>query len=716
MKTLLITADNQSNNQQAHHSVMTFTHRLGVDIGGTFTDATLIDETTGEIRICKVPSTPADPSQGFLSAVERILDESGVAPEAVGFVVHGTTVATNAIIEGKLARTGFVTTEGFRDMLEIARQIRPALYDLHFEKPTPLVPRQRCFGVTERLDAGGQPVVPLDDDSVRKVARQLANEQIESLAVCLLHSYVNPEHERRAGQILAEEIPGIPISLSSDVAPEFREYFRASTTIINAGIQPVVALYLHRIETRLRENGVSAELLIMQSSGGVYTFQSAIEKPVYMVESGPAAGVIASAYLGQTLERANLLSFDMGGTTAKAGLIQSGKPGITKDYEVGTAAASSEHGVKASGYPIRTPVIDLVEIGAGGGSIAWVDQGGVLRVGPQSAGADPGPACYRKGGELPTITDANVVLGRIDPDHFLGGEMKLDIEAARQAIATHCAERLSMDVIEVAHGIVEIANSAMTGAIRRISVQRGYDPREFALVSFGGAGPLHANRIADALGIGEVLIPTGPGIFSAMGLLVTDLKHDYSTTLVCQLDKADFQRVEAEFAKLGEQGRTALLRENVEEANVRLERSFDLRYVGQSYELSLSAPDEMNDVSVKDLGERFHAEHERTYGFSAPGEPIQLVNVRLTAIGDIAKPKLQKVQSTSADAQIANRQVYFEESNGFVDCPIFDRYKLVANQQISGPGILAELDSTTLLHPNSTATVDEYGNLRIKVS
>ena len=622
--------------------MMNFRYRLGIDIGGTFTDATLIDQDSGNIRIGKVPSTPGDPSRGFLEAAERILREAGVSAAEVGYVAHGTTVATNSIIEGKLARTGFVTTAGFRDMLEIARQIRPSLYDVHFEKPPPLVPRYRCFDVPERLDARGNVALPLDEDAMRRVAERLRAEAVEAVAVCFLHSHMNPAHERRAGEILREVMPRAVISLSSEVAPEFREYFRASTTIINAGIQPVVARYLERIESRLRETGLSAELLLMQSSGGVFTFDAARERPVFMVESGPAAGVIASAYLGQAIGRPNLLSLDMGGTTAKTGLIQDGTPHVTKEYEVGAAAISSERGAKGGGYPIRTPVIDLVEIGAGGGSIAWVDAGGVLRVGPASAGAEPGPVCYGQGGTEPTITDANLVLGRLDPHRFLGGEIELDVQAARQAIKERCARRLQMDVVDVAHGIVEIANTAMAGALRRISVQRGYDPRDFTLLAFGGAGPLHVNRLADELAIPLALIPMGPGTFSAMGLLVTDLKHAYSATLIRRLDQLDSHETRATFDALQREGREVLERGNVSGEDMCFVRHFDMRYVGQSYELNVPLDAiELNAAERARLAERFHTEHERAYGFKAPGEPIEVVCLRLSAIGNITKPRLR---------------------------------------------------------------------------
>jgi N-methylhydantoinase A len=698
-------------------------YRLGIDIGGTFTDATLIDETTGEMMVGKVPSTPKDPSVGFMEAVQRMLSQHGVAPGDIGYVVHGTTVATNAIIEGKVARAGFVTTEGFRDMLEIARQIRPSLYDLQFTKPEPLVPRYLCFGVPERLDAHGQVLKELDEAAVQQVAEQLRQEQVESVAVCFLHAYVNPDHEQRAGEIIQQVFPEVILSLSSEVAPEFREYYRASTTVINATIRPVVGRYLKSIEDRLRDRGLTAELLVMQSSGGVFTFEAASENPVFMVESGPAAGVIAATYLGNILEHKDVISFDMGGTTAKVGLVQKGSPQVTKDYEVGAAAKAGVGAARGSGYPIRTPVIDLIEIGAGGGSIAWVDSGGVLRVGPQSAGADPGPVCYGQGGTEPTITDANLVLGRLNPDYFLGGEMKLDVEAARQAIKEQCADPLGMDVVEAAYGIVEIANAAMVNALRLISVQRGYDPRDFVLMGFGGAGPVHANRLADETEIPTVILPMSPGIFSAMGLLVTDLKHDYSATLIRKVDALDPKEIEATYRRLEEQGRATLEREGMQESDMTFLRQVDMRYVGQSYELTVPLPG--GSLTAEDITrvlEQFHREHDRAYGYSAPEEPAEFVNLRLTATGRIAKPQLRELDRTShpelveaggdlAAAPKTIRPVYFAESEGYVDCPVYDRYRLGAGVVVEGPAIVEEMDSTTVIHPDYQARVDKFGNL-----
>ena len=693
-------------------------YRLGVDIGGTFTDGILINETTGEIRTAKVPSTPADPSDGFLQVVRRMLDVNGVEPEWVKYVVHGTTVATNAIIEGNLAKTAFITTDGFRDLLEIQTGIRPTLYDLQFQKLKPLVPRYLCFGVPERLDFRGEVLVPLDEDAVKGVVQELREEGVESVAVCLLHSYINPEHEKRVGEILAGELPSVLCSLSSEVAPEFREYFRASTTVINAAIRPVVSRYLGNIQNRLRRFGIEGETLVMQSNGGVLTFEAAMDRPVFMVESGPAAGVIAATQLGKSLGKENVISFDMGGTTAKVGLIENGSPRVTKDYEVGGTAATTEHGSRGSGYPIRTPVIDLVEIGAGGGSIAWIDSGGILRVGPRSAGANPGPVCYRQGGSEPTITDANLVLGRISPDYFLGGEIRLDVEAARRTIKERCADPLGMGVDEVALGIVEIANSAMVGALRRVSVQRGYDPREFVLVAFGGAGPVHANRLAAELDIPTVHVPTSPGTTSAMGLLVTDIKHEYSVALIQRADRLDIVYANAQFQRMTIEGGTALSREGVSSENIQYVKQADMRYVGQSYELTIPLPEE--ELSADQLDEilaRFHQEHERSYGFSAEGEPVEFVALRLSAVGVIPKPRLQKVRrggGASTDAAKQSRPVYFAEEGGRVDCSIYDRYKLGSGYEVVGPAIIEEVDSTTVIHPGYRAVVDEFGNLFLR--
>ena len=694
---------------------MTEQYRIGVDIGGTFTDGILLNENTGEIRTGKVPSTPDDPSEGFLRVVNRMLDDGAIAPEKVKYVVHGTTVATNAIIEGNLAKTAFITTEGFRDLLEIQTGIRPTLYNLQFEKLRPLVPRYLSFGVPERLDFRGDVLVPLDEGAMLQIVDELRGEGVESIAVCLLHSYINSEHEERIGEILDEALPTVLYSLSSAVAPEFREYFRASTTVINAAIRPVVSQYLGKIKSRFQGSGISGEWLVMQSSGGVFTFEAAMERPVFMVESGPAAGVIAANHLGKNLGHENVISFDMGGTTAKAGLIENGTPRVTKDYEVGGTAATTEHGSRGSGYPIRTPVIDLVEIGAGGGSIAWIDSGGILRVGPRSAGADPGPVCYGQGGTEPTITDANLVLGRISADNFLGGEIRLDVDSARKAIKEKCADPLNMAVDEVAVGMIEIANNAMVGALRRVSVQRGYDPRDFLLVAFGGAGPVHANRLAEELEMPTVLVPMSPGTTSAMGLLVTDIRHDYSVALIQRADRIDKDTADAHMQRMKTEGEAALVREGIGSEDMRFIRQADMRYVGQSYELSVALSDgELTSDAIAGLLDGFHQEHERVYGFNAVGEPVEFVALRLSAVGRILEPRVREIAANEGGASAAIkgiRRVYFAERGGRVDCPIYDRYTLGPGDEIQGPAIVEEVDSTVVIHPGNRAVVDRNGNL-----
>ena len=689
--------------------------RLGVDIGGTFTDATLVDESSGRLWNAKVSSTPGDPAQGFLTATRQILARAGLAPESLRYVVHATTVATNAIIEGKVAPTALITTEGFRDILEIARQIRPSLYDTLFEKPVPLVPRDRCFGVPERLDATGAVITPLDEAALPRIAAIIQEAGIESVAVCFLHSYLNPEHERQAGELLRAHAPDVAVSLSSEVAPEIREYFRASTTVINAALRPIVSRYLESIEARLRALGIPSELLVMQSSGGLMTFGDARRRPVFMVESGPAAGVITAAHLGEALGYQNVISFDMGGTTAKVGLVQEGTPRITKDYEVGSVAQPGSGGFRAGGYPIRTPVIDLVEIGAGGGSIAWVDPGGVLRVGPQSAGADPGPACYGQGGAEPTVTDANLVLGRLNPGHLLGGDLKLDGGLAHAAIAERIAKPLGLDVVKAAHSIVEIANVAMINALRLVSVQRGHDPRDLALTAFGGAGPLHANRLAHEMNIPVTVIPTSPGTASALGLLVTDITYDYAATLIERVDRLEPETVAGVFADLRRQGAAALTAAGVAPADMAFVQNVDVRYVGQSYELSLPCPTGAEGGLVADdLLDEFHREHHRVYGHSVPGEPVETVNLRLTALGTIVKPPLLEKDAGACplpEAQRGARRVFFGEAGAFVDCPIYDRYLLSPGTKVAGPAIVEEYDSTTVIHPGYYAAVDQYGTL-----
>ncbi len=690
-------------------------YRLGVDIGGTFTDLVMMDEATGELRLVKMASTPKDPSVGFMSTVERALRESEVSSSEVSYSVHGTTVATNTIIEGKGAKAALVATDGFRDVLEIARQIRPKLYDIFCDKPRPLIVRNLCFGVPERLNYTGQVIDALDEDAVREVARKIKAEGVESVAVCLLHSYVNPVHEKRVREIIQEEIPAVFLSISSGLCPEMREYYRASTTAINAVVIPIVSRYVGELEARLSDIGITVGLHLMTSAGGIMSSDLAKREPVHLIESGPAAGVIATSYLGGLIGMRNVISFDMGGTTAKLGLVENGAPKISPYFEVGSSAAAESN---ASGYPVRTPVVDLVEIGAGGGSIAWVDPGGALRVGPQSGGADPGPACYGKGQEDACITDANLLLGRLNADYFIGGEQELYPDLAEAAVE-RLADKLGLSVLEVANGIVEIANANMIGAVRKISVQRGFDPREFVLVAFGGAGPMHANALARELQIPRLLIPMSPGVTSALGLLVSDLKHDYVQAYHQNMKSLDFKYVNDCFSELESKARQVLASENVAAEDVSFLHHMDMRYIGQGYELKIGIPNrELKSGDVETINASFYKEHERAYGYAAESEPTEVVVLRLTAIGKIKRPKLRQLEKGNKNAAgeaIKNeRPVFFAEVGKTVPCKVYDRYQLKWGNRIWGPAILEEVDSTVVIHPNYRAEIDVYGNVLIQ--
>jgi N-methylhydantoinase A len=694
--------------------------RLGVDTGGTFTDLVILDEESGTLRIDKVPSTPSDPSLSFHKIIQQGLAATGAGAPDVSYLVHGTTVATNSIIEGKTARCGLLTTAGFRDILEIARQIKPEPFNLFFEKPRPLVPRDLCLEAAERLDSEGRVLEPLDPASVRAAADVFKKAGVEAIAICFLHAYVNPAHEEIAAAILGQELPAVPVARSSDVCPEFREYFRASTTVVNAAITPIVSTYLSRVEAKLDALGVRARLCIMQSNGGVCTARVARDRPVHIVESGPAAGVIVAAHVGSLTGNRNVISLDIGGTTAKAGLIHDGVPKISHEFEVGSKATGRSLHARATGYPIKSGVADLVEVGAGGGSIGWIDSGGALRVGPRSAGAEPGPACYAWGGRHPTLTDANLILGRINPHFFLGGKMELSPPMANEAIATHLAERLHLRVHEAAFGMVEIANSNMIEALRLVSVQRGFDPREFSLVAFGGAGPLHANAIARELRIPEVIIPVSPGVSSALGLLLADIKHDFVRTYIKPLHRIEFDLVNHAFGQFEEEGRRLLDREGVAAEKQRFVAAFDMRLIGQSFELLVALPAApLQAEHLKPIEDAFHALHERTYGHSFAGEPVEIVNLRLTAQGLIPKPSMRR--STPAEESAGalqqplkgHRPVCFGLMEGYISTPIYDRSKLDASARVSGPAVLEEFDSTVVVHPGYQATVDEFGSIHL---
>ena len=695
---------------------MTRPWRIGIDVGGTFTDGIVWNDEGGEVATAKVLSTPRDPGLAMLEAVDRLVGNGGAPSGAISYLVHGTTVATNAVLQRKLARTAFVTTRGFRDLLEIARQVRADAYDVFAEKPPALVPRRLCFEVDERLGADGEPLVPLDPASLEDLVAQLRSADVQAVAVCLLHAYRNPAHERMVAETIRRELPDLAVSISSDLASEFREFQRACTTIINSGLMPEVSGYLGRLDRVLAERGVSGSRLVMQSNGGVSDFLHSAMRPVFLIESGPAAGVVGAAHFAQALGEPDVISFDMGGTTAKVGLVQGNAPQRVQEFEIGLDANRSRSwNAGAAGYPILTPAVDLVEIGTGGGSLAWVDDGGKLRVGPTSAGADPGPACYGRGGNSPSITDADLVLGRLNPDYFLGGEMKLDVAAAERAL-DEIAGGMDMTRIEAAAGILQIADAAMSQALRLVSVQRGYDPGRFKLVAFGGAGPLHAVSIAAETGIRSVLVPPRPGIASALGLLVADLKHDYAVTRIERLADCEPTALERAFKALEQEGRAAFVGESVPEERMRFERAIDLRYVGQSYHLTIPvAAGPATREMLEDARERFNNAHLASYGYAEAGEPCELVNLRVSAVGLIRTPTLaaEPEGQNEEDARTGVRPVWFPET-GFVDCPVLDRLRLRAGKAFAGPAVIEDPDATTLVHPGWCCAVGPHGVLVIE--
>jgi N-methylhydantoinase A len=689
---------------------MTATFRLGIDIGGTFTDALLISEGDGRVWGGKVLTTPTDPSVGFVGVIEEVLTRSGASPEDIRSIIHATTVATNAVIERRGANAGLLVTAGFRDILEIARQIRHELYNLQTDKPLPLIPRHRCREVSERLDYRGEVITPLDEQEVRRVLEEWNAEGIDSVAVCLLHSYRNPEHENRIREIAAEVHPRAMLSLSSDIAPEIREYWRASTTVMNAYIGPAVRGYIGGVQDRLEHAAISAPLYLMQSNGGVTSVESARERPVYLIESGPAAGVAVAAHFCKALDARDAIAFDMGGTTAKMGLIRDGRSEISSEFEVG-AGWSGTPMTRGAGYPILGSVVDLVEVGAGGGSIAWIDDGGALKVGPRSAGADPGPACYGRGGSLPTITDANLVLGRLDARFFAGGDIALDEEAAVEAIREHCAAPLGLDVEAAAMGIIDIANATMVQAMRLVSVQRGHDPREFTLVATGGAGPLHANALAQELGIPRIVVPPSPGVASALGMLLSDLRHDTRVTRLQPLEGASLDQLSETYLAMEAESRRAFAADGLAEAAMSFERFMEMRYAGQSWKLRITPPALPSADGEAELKRRFDDAHRTAYGYDVPGEAVEIVNIGVTAIGSLPRPRLEHVVGRSDRPARGSREVYFHETDGRAICEVVDRHQLNEGERVLGPAVVEETDSTTIVYPGYVALAAEHGVL-----
>ncbi len=683
--------------------------RIGIDIGGTFTDVALVEEGSGRIGIAKVLTTQRDFGQGVIEGIRKGLLENAVDAADVTLLSHATTVVTNALLEHKGARCGFIATRGFRDLLELRRSSRPDLYDLFQDGPSILVPRRYRFEITERIDAQGQVVTPLATDEIPALIEAVRSAGLQTVAVSFLFSFLNDSHEKAVGAALREALPDVGVFLSCEVLPEIREFERASTTAVCAYVGPLLAGYLGRLSQATRTLGLPA-LHVMGSSGGVFDIAEGLRMPAMAVESGPAAGVIAAALAGRQLGRPDLISFDMGGTTAKASVIVDHQVAVTAEYEVG-GAANTKRWMHGTGHPIRVPVIDLAEVSAGGGSIAWVDPGGALKVGPHSAGADPGPAAYGAGGTRPTVTDADVVLGWLDREALLGGGLKIDLAAAERAIAT-VADAFGLSVRDAAARIVEVVNSNMAQALRIVSVERGHDPREFSLIAFGGAGPVHALALAEELAIPEVIIPPAPGAFSALGLVATDLKRDYARTLYADLSSVDPARVGDAFAAMEAAGAAMLEAASVPPDRRALPRSADVRYRRQAYELTLPVEDgPVTRDSLDRLAAAFHEKHAQTYGHANREEPVQLVNLRLTAIGKLPDLKLAQ-PFDAASARVRTRDVWFA-ATGFVSAQVHWRNGLPPGAAIAGPAIIEALDSTTVLPPGWVGRVDELGYVRL---
>jgi N-methylhydantoinase A len=688
-------------------------YRLGVDVGGTFTDLVLV-APDGLARTKKVLSTTADYAQAIIGGTRELLVDAGLAPAEIGDVIHGTTVATNAILERRGARTGLITTEGFRDLLEIGRLRLARLYDLDFERPVPLVPRRLRVEVVERLDHTGRVLTPLDTASAVAAVDRLVADGVESIAVCLLHAYASAVHEQAVGDLVRRRSPGVALTLSSDILPEMREFERTSTTVTNAYVMPVMARYLASLEDGLGRDGVRAPLLIMQSNGGVMTAEAGRRRPAHAIESGPAAGVIATAALARRVGLANVISIDMGGTTAKASVIEGHEIKRTGEFEIGGSMSQGSRLHKGSGYLLRVPAIDIAEVGAGGGSIVSVDASGALRVGPRSAGALPGPVAYDQGGTEATLTDANVCLGYLHPEHLPSG-LRLDADKARRALSDQVASPLDLALSEAAHGVYLLGCAGMARAVRAVTIERGRDPQEFTLVAFGGNGPLFAAEMAMSLEIGAVLVPPAPGVWSALGLLEAEVEQHLVRTFLRPLTDAAGGELAAAVTAL-EREAAAMLRAQGYGEGVEIERAVDLKYEGQSFELTIPLPAAREPgESAAARARAFDQEHERTYGHKAEGDPIQIVNVRLTA--RVPRPAERPGVRLAAAARRAadERVAYFGAAHGALRTPVVDRGDLDGRAR-PGPLLVDEYDATTLVPPGCTARLDAHGNIVIATS
>lgn len=688
--------------------------RVGADIGGTFTDIVFLGPD-GVLFTKKVPSTVDDYARGIVEGIAAVFADAGLSAGDVDEILHGTTVASNAILEGKGARTGLVTTEGFRDVLEIRNLRMPRLYDLHWEKPPPLVPRYLRRTVTERVANTGEVQTPLDLAEARRVVEALLAENIECLAVCLINAYANPAHERAIKQVIEELAPDLPHCISFDVLPEIKEYERTSTTVINAYVMPIVARYLTALRQSLNEAGVAAPLMLMQSNGGMMSDAAAAQKPANIIESGPAGGVVGAQALARKLKLDEVITFDMGGTTAKAALIEGGEVTRSQEYQVGGGIMIGSRLLTGAGYMLKVPAIDLAEVGAGGGSIIWRDAGGGLQVGPESAGASPGPVCYDAGGTEPTVTDANLILGYLNPEFLVGGELTLHADKARAVFEEKVAGPMGLPLERAAYGAYQIAVANMIRAIRAVSSERGRDPRQYALFAFGGNGPLFAAAMAESAGMKRIVVPPSPGLFSSFGLLYADVEHHFSRSLMCVLRDVDPARLAEAWGALEDQAMAELVAEGFPPERIELSRVANMHYKGQIFELTTPAPDGAIDAAfAAELEERFGQEHERTYGHRAgPEEPVELVSAMLIARGIPEYPRVpERLRVAVGQSSVNQRPAYFGPDHGWLDTRVYTSRAGLAGP-VQGPLIVEEYDATCVVPPGATAHLDDDGNIQI---
>jgi N-methylhydantoinase A len=680
--------------------------RLGIDVGGTFTDLALREERTGRLTVVKVLSTTPNPAEGVLAGFRMLLERAGGRAERIDYLAHASTVASNLVIERRGHRIALITTQGFRDVLYLQRQKRADLHDVFYDKPMPLVRRRDIYEVPERVAADGQVLQAIDEVAIREVLAAITAKGIDSVAVVFLHSYAYPAHEQRVGAIAAARFPALQLSLSSEVSPKWREYERTSTTVMNAYVMPPVAHYLESMALMLADEGIGAPLHVMQCSGGLVRVEGMKRTPVALVESGPAAGALMAGVVGQACGRNRVIAFDMGGTTAKVSIVENGEPHIVEDFEVATVTKVGP----GSGLPVAIPAVDLVEIGTGGGSIAHLDVG-VLRVGPQSAGASPGPACYGFGGQSPTVTDADLLLGYLDPDRFLGGDLALDSKAATAAIKDGVATPLELTVEEAAHAIRTVANSSMANAMRIVTVQKGLDPREFTIIAFGGAGPLHVVAIAEEIGVLEIIVPPGAGIGSAVGLLVARVKFELSRTVLIRLEQGALPRLRTVFASLEERGRRSL-RESAADVGCQVLRQVGMRYAGQGYQVFVEMPeDDGSPAAVETLRDGFLDRYRRIYGYSERRGALEIVDCRLTALGPPPEALPRGLAVEEPPGAPRTRRIYDPALGGHVDVPAVDRVDLRVGSEIHGPALVQEREATTLIPPGWSGRVDNLGNL-----